>query len=149
MKWTADRVLGAISVLLAIVIVLVSNRYRVAFITDPVGPRGLPILVAVVFALGGALLMIRPGDAQRWPSRGMLRKGAAVIGVFLLYAFLLPRLGFFLATSMTVGVLAALFGGPVRKSLIAAAAYAALLWLLFAVALGLPLPIGSWLGGGA
>jgi hypothetical protein len=61
----------------------------------------------------------------------------------MLYALALSWLGFVVATSVEVTVLATLFGGPLRRGAVMGVAYTLVLYLLFVVVLGLSLPIGS------
>lgn len=117
--------------------------YEVAFMTDPVGPRALPGLVSLTLALAGLHAIVRPPDDFSWVSRaGLSRAGAAAV-TFLVYSIALPFLGFFTATTIAVSVLSGLFGAPAKKAIPSAAVLSGALWLVFVLALGLPLPIGS------
>lgn len=117
--------------------------YEVAFMTDPVGPRALPGLVSIVLALAGVHTMIRPPDDFSWVAREGLSRAGAAAATFLIYSVVLPIIGFFTATTLAVAVLSGLFGAPARKALPSAALLSGALWVVFVLALGLPLPIGS------
>lgn len=142
-----------------------ATTFDVAFLTDPVGPKALPLVSALVFVVAGVTLALGPpgrrgaalpeplSTPEPPPAPTPARPGgpqgtriATAVGAFLLYAGALPTLGFWLATTGVVGALSRLYGGPRRGSWLAAGALAAALWALFVPLLGLPLPIGTlWL----
>ncbi|MEZ4425332.1 MAG: tripartite tricarboxylate transporter TctB family protein [Gemmatimonadota bacterium] len=147
----ADRVTGLVLILLGLAVGAQAMTFDVLFLTDPVGPKALPLLSAAVFVLSGVLLLLRPGSAGRWPERPVLLRMAGAVLAFLVYAALLAPLGFVVATTITVTALSLLFDGPWLKSLGAATALSAVLWYLFVWALDLQLPLGRvwealWMG---
>ncbi len=120
-----------------------ASTFKVAFLTDAVGPKALPYLSAAILVGAGAMLAARPGPGTEWPAPSTRVRMAAAAGAFLFYAAVLPVLGFFVSTTLTVASLSILFGGPPVRSAAAAAALSAVLWYLFVWALRLPLPFGS------
>lgn len=138
-----DRVGGGMLVLMGIAAGLEATTYDVLFMTDPVGPKALPFLVAAIFVVAGLSTLFRPRAAVSLPDRPTLVSMAGAVAAFLLYATLLPFLGFFTATTAVVLALSLLYRGPVVPSLAAALALSGALWLLFVALLSLPLPIGS------
>jgi putative tricarboxylic transport membrane protein len=138
-----DRVAGGLLVALGVGVALDASTFDVAFLTDPVGPKALPMLAAVIFVAAGVILLVRGGEARTWPPAGVLLRMGAAAAVFAVYALLLAPLGFVVATTLAVAGLSMLFGGPPRKSLASAALLSAVLWYLFVWALGLPLPLGA------
>jgi putative tricarboxylic transport membrane protein len=137
-----DRVAGAALAIAGLAIALEATTFEVAFLTDPVGPKALPLVAAVIlFAAGGALLL-RPRASSPWPSARVLGRMASATGVFLAYALVLEPMGFVLATTGTMTALSRLFGGSWLKSVVAAFALSVVLWYLFVWVLGLPLPMG-------
>ncbi|MEZ4417216.1 MAG: tripartite tricarboxylate transporter TctB family protein [Gemmatimonadota bacterium] len=138
-----DRVTGLTLVLLGLAVGAEATTFNVLFLTDPVGPKALPLLSAAVFVVSGILLLARPGTTGSWPQRAVLLRMAGAVTMFGVYAALLAPLGFVVATTLTVTVLSVLFDGPWLKSLGAATALSAVLWYLFVWALGLDLPLGS------
>jgi len=143
-----DRVAGILLVLLGAVVALEARTFRVAFLTDPLGPRALPLLVAGLLALCGLVLIRRPGPEPAWPRSAGLLRGAAGAGVFLLYSLLMQPLGFGASTAAAVAGLGLLFGGPPRRVLVVGLVTTALLWFLFVPLLGIPLPMGWLFTGG-
>ncbi len=138
-----DRFAGGVLVALGVGVALEASTFDVAFLTDPVGPKALPLLSAAIFFTAGMILLVRGGEPRVWPTGAVLLRMGAAAAVFGGYALLLAPLGFVVATTAAVGALSMLFGGPWRKSLGSAATLSVVLWYLFVWALGLPLPLGA------
>lgn len=160
----AERAPGILIAAAGMAIGLEALTFDVAFLTDPIGPKALPLLVAAVLVMAGVHATARPRLALHSggppesesgsgvvPSptqpleakRGNLLRTALATLAFLLYAVALPIIGFFLSTTFVVAVLSRLFGADWRKAVAAAAALSAVLWLLFYKGLGLTLPVGD------
>jgi putative tricarboxylic transport membrane protein len=138
-----DRVPGAVIALLGLAAGLEATTFDVRFLTDPVGPKALPMLVAVIFVFAGARAALLPDHVAEWPDRAVLVKLVGAAAAFLLYPLALPVLGFFTSTTLVVASLSWLYGAPLSYGAAAAAALSGALWLLFVRVLALPLPIGS------
>ena len=138
-----DRLPGLALVLAGVACGLEATTFDVAFLTDPVGPKALPLLVASVLVLAGAQAAVRPKIDVRWPGPAAWWRAAAAVAAFLVYALALPWIGFFLSTALVLSALSGLFGAGIRAAVPAAAIVSAALWLLFVQLLGLPLPIGE------
>jgi putative tricarboxylic transport membrane protein len=138
-----NRWIGVVLVLAGLAVGAEASTFDVAFLTDPVGPKALPFVVALIFMATGTFLAIRPGQTTRWPSRSTVIRMTGAIATFVGYALLLAPLGFVPATTLCVTSLSRLFGGPWRRSLGAALLLSVTLWYLFVWVLGLPLPLGS------
>lgn len=102
---------------------------------DATGPDGEP-------ATGDAAA---PAPADDDPLPALLRPVLAALS-FLAFALLLEPLGFVVATTLEFGVLALLFRGRLLPGLAAGAAFAVVSFLFFVQLLGLPLPLGFWMG---
>jgi putative tricarboxylic transport membrane protein len=139
----SQRLAGLACVLVAVAVALIARTFRVGFVTDPIGPRALPWLAAALLGLGGAVLALRPGAEPDWSPAGPTRRAIAATPVsFALYAILIGPLGFVLATTLLMTVLARMFGGRLVPGLLAGAAFSGVMWLLFVAGLGVPLPGG-------
>jgi len=147
-KVPSDRIVGTLCLLVAALTAMEARTFTVHFLTDPIGPKALPFLVAVMFALAGGSLLAHPQLEPSWPSRATWMRGGLAVSSLVLYAFILRFLGFFVSTALEVTALALLFKGPLAKSTVAAVLYSGLLYLLFVYAFGLSLPIGSLFLGG-
>ena len=140
---TRDRVPGLVLAIAGAAAGFEATTFDVNFMTDPVGPKALPYLVALTLVFAGLHAAVRPQLGTPWPSRQMLWKLAGATGAFLLYAAALGFLGFFLSTTLVVAGLSHLYGASPRRGVPAAALLSAALWLLFVQLLALPLPIGE------
>ena len=138
-----DRIAGGLVALLGLAVGAEATTFDVLFLTDPVGPKALPMLSAAVLVGTGLVLAARPGVGASWPPRPVLIRMAGALAAFGVYAALLAPFGFVLATAFTVTTLSVLFGGPWRKSVGAALALSTVLWYLFVWVLGLSLPLGA------
>ena len=138
-----DRLPGLALILAGIASGLEATTFDVAFLTDPVGPKALPLLVATVLVLSGVQTAARPKTDVQWPGPTSCVRSAASVAAFLVYALALPWIGFVLSTALVLAALSGLFGAGLRTAVPAAAIVAAGLWLLFVQLLGLPLPIGE------
>ncbi|NNF11934.1 MAG: tripartite tricarboxylate transporter TctB family protein [Gemmatimonadetes bacterium] len=138
-----DQLIGGLLVITGAALALEATTFDVAFMTDPVGPKALPLLVAAMFVAGGTVALVRPRSDVTLPSTEVLARMGCAVVAFLVYAAALPWLGFFLSTTLVVTALSVLYRGPLLHSSAAAALLAGGLWLLFVRLLSLPLPIGE------
>ncbi|MBI3983141.1 MAG: tripartite tricarboxylate transporter TctB family protein [Gemmatimonadetes bacterium] len=147
MTGRSDRIAGAAALVGALAIALEARGFSVDFLTDPLGPKALPLFAAGLLAAGGLLTLLRPEQEPHWPDAGGRTRAVIAGASFLLYAWLLFPLGFFLATALEGAVLARLFGGRIVQCVVAGLAISVLLFALFGWALGLALPVGSLMSG--
>lgn len=139
-KTTLDRVTGLVFALLGLGAMWHAQGLQVAFSSDPVGPKAFPTIVGGIMLLAGAVLVIRPHEITwnggRWPMV------ALVAAASLIYPLLLIPLGFIVATSLLLIVIARALKGGWGQSVAAAVALSAGIFLLIDTILGLPLPTG-------
>jgi putative tricarboxylic transport membrane protein len=140
---SVDRITGGVLTVAGIATALEATTFDVAFMTDPVGPKALPMVVAMILVLAGASALLRPREHVGLPSREAAARMVGAVAAFVLYAVALPWIGFFGATSLVILALALLYQGPPIPSAIAALAVSGALWLLFVALLALPLPVGD------
>ena len=78
----SDRILGGLGLLLSIGMIYAATQLPVPFISDPVGSKTFPIIVAIVLGLASLFILLRPDPAPMWPQMGRLVEiAAAVAGV--------------------------------------------------------------------
>ena len=144
-----DRVLGVVLVAVALVWLWLAFTYIPGARTPgETGPRAFPVLLGVALAiLGLAIAVVPSASGSAVP---MTRREAGVvagtIGVLVLYAFLLERVGFLIATPIAIALA---MRGLVRTPSVARTAALAIgftvgCWAIFDALLGTPLPRGSW-----
>jgi len=150
-----DRWLGPCLVLTAIVWLWLCYAYIPGARSEgEPGPRAFPILLGILLAgLGlaialSAFAVSRKTEAESTEvlTRREARIVAGTFGLLMLYAFLLDKLGFLIATP--VAVLLALHGILRVRSWLASLSLAAGLtsacWVFFVMLLKAPLPRGAW-----
>ncbi|MGF1554108.1 MAG: tripartite tricarboxylate transporter TctB family protein [Paracoccaceae bacterium] len=140
----ADRVAGAILLVLAAAFWWQAGAYSVAF-GDPAGPSLFPRVVAVPLGLLSLFLIVRPDPNPDWPGLPAgLRMGAAV-AVLLVYPQIIEPLGFPAATFLASLPLALILGAGWQPAVAVSAAIGAGLYVVFDLVFGLPLPAGPFL----
>lgn len=137
-----DRVAGAALVALALGAAFEARTFTVGFLTDPVGPRAIPLVAAALLGAAGVAILRQPATGGGWPGPGRWRGLALAALSLLAYAALLAPLGFVLATTLEVAFLSRLFGGRPWRSLLAALGFTVVLYVLFVHGLALSLPTG-------
>ena len=141
----SDRLAGLLLLGLAVWYGLTARGFE-AMIGDPLGPATFPIVLAVPLGLLSLYLVARPDPEPDWArGRALLKQGLALVA-FVAYAYLLEPLGFIVATLLGTALLAALLGARPRHAAATGVATALVLFVLFDILLGLPLPAGV-LGG--
>ena len=139
----AGRIAGMAILIIAVVTALLATGFRVGFLTDPIGPRALPWLASRLLGMGGAMMIARPGPTPPSIAAPMRGNVSLAIGAFVMYAIVLPLAGFVLSTACLMAVLARFYGGRWIQGIAAGVIFSGSLWLLFARALGVPLPLGA------
>lgn len=138
-----DRATGIVLAAAGSALALEATTFDVAFMTDPVGPKAVPLLVAAMIFSAGVLAILRPREAADPPPGPTALRMAGAVAAFLVYAAALPWLGFFVSTTLVVLALGLLYRGPPASATVAAALLSGALWLLFVEVLALPLPVGD------
>ena len=137
---TADRWLGAGLIALGGWAFWVAWGLQVPFAADPLGPTPFPATVALVVALCGLGMVLRPVLGFARPER--LAAPPLLVATMVAYALLMVPLGFMVATALMATAVAWLFGARPSAALGVGVVTAVLLWLLFDKLLDLPLPRG-------
>lgn len=138
-----DRITGLVLLLLAIAYGLHARTFRTNFMTDPLGPRAWPIMLAAILALLSLYLMFRPERRTLWLKRIVLLRQLVLVAGLVVYAVFLEQIGFLTATVLLMAFMAALLGARWWQAVLAGIVSSPLLFLLFNNLLGLPLPMGS------
>ena len=105
MSRLSDRLFGLAVILVALAYIASAMQIQTSFLSDPVGSKTFPILVASVAIICGVVMILRPDDEPDWP--GLWTVGSIVISVLLLvgYAYTLKPLGFLIPTAVVAGAL--------------------------------------------
>ncbi len=138
----SDRILGGLSVALAAFYIWAATQIQLSFISDPVGPRIFPIIVAVMVGLSGLVILLRPDAEPQWPGAGRLLEIGAAVVVLVAYAQLLPVFGFLLCTAVAATFLSWRLGSTPVQAAIAGVIIAIGIYMVFKSTLGLSLAKG-------
>ena len=142
-----DLVAGCLLIVLGGGVAAEASRYTVGTLAR-MGPGYFPLILGSVLALTGALIVVNRGagtDEQERSPPYDLRASICVVGTVLAFALLAAHAGFAPATFACVFI-AALGdrSASLRNSVLLAAATTVAGMLLFAYALGIPIPIWRW-----
>lgn len=140
----SDRVFGGIGLALAAFIVWGAMQIELSFISDPVGPRTFPIIIAVVMGVSSLVVLLRPDPDPHWPALPRLLEIGGAVVVMVGYALLLPDLGFVLATAIASAWLTWRLGTAPLWSVVAGVLIAVGIYVVFHLILGLSLAEGPW-----
>lgn len=152
----SDRWLGPLMMLLALLwLVLVYQYIPSSREEGELGPRAFPVVLGVaLLGLGGLITASAVANGRKallYPEKPATRREITVVagtfGLLLLFAFLMEKAGFLIATPVVVllimvGIL------QMRNWLFIlqmTAGVSLVCWLFFVVLLKIPMPQGSWL----
>lgn len=140
----ADRILGAILLILALVCFIEGIR-----VWDGMGGTGfMPALLGMIFALlAPGLLIARPTNQASpsipWPPKAGWRQIGLIFLCMVLYTLLLPWVGFLLGTTLFLTALVRVMGRVRRRyGLIFGLMVSIITYVVFKIWLNMPFPVG-------
>ena len=139
---TSDRVLASIGIALAAFFIWQATEIQVSFISDPVGAKVFPIIIASALAIACLFMLIRPDAPATWPKAGRLLEIAVAVGVLFAYSIALPEVGFVVSTVIASAYLAWRLGTPFMWAVVAGFVISLTLYVIFHLVLGLSLARG-------
>ena len=140
----SDRIFGVVGLLLAIGYVFAALAIEESFLSDAVGPKAFPLLLAAVLGMSSLVIALRPDAEPDWPALGRLAEIAAAVVVMILYAQMLPVAGFVLATAFAAGYLAWRLGSGPIEAVLTGVGTSVGIYVIFHLVLGLSLAKGPW-----
>lgn len=151
-----DLVLSMFLALLGVAIIFIAFTIPTGMVRDAVGPRGFPIVMGTILALGGAFLCIqrlrrwRQGDGRNDPDLRAIQAAIEeksyalpVIAITVGFTALLNPLGYLIATPLALAALMVVLG--FRKVWViasTAALFTGITFVTFSTLLRVRLPIG-------
>ncbi|MBD3802849.1 MAG: tripartite tricarboxylate transporter TctB family protein [Thioclava sp.] len=138
----SDRIFGVFGLLLAIGFAVAALNIEESFLSDAVGPSGFPLIVAAVLGLSSIVIAIKPDAAPQWPSLGRLAELLAAVVMMVLYAELLPVLGFVIATALAAAYLSWRLGSGAIASVLTGVGSSVGIYVIFHLVFGLSLARG-------
>ena len=138
----SDRVFGGIGLILAIFFAWQASIIEESFLTDAVGPKAFPYVIAVIMGLSSIYFLLKPDPAPHWPAFGRLAEIALAAVVMFAYAELLPIAGFVIATAVAATYLTWRLGSKPLESVVIGIATSVGIYVIFRLVLGLSLAKG-------
>lgn len=138
----SDRIFGLVGLLLALGYAWAALTIEESFLSDAVGPKAFPLIIATVLGLASLAIIAKPDAAPHWPSFMRFMEVGAAIAVMILYAILLPELGFIIATALAATYLTWRLGSAPVSSVVSGCATSAGIYAVFHLILGLSLAKG-------
>ena len=112
--------------------------------SDPLGPKAFPFIIAGVLALAGVYPILRPDPEPQWPAAGRILEIVFAAALMVAYTFALPEFGFVASTAVTAGLLSWRLTAKPLAAAIAGVGIAVGIYVVFHLALGLSLARGPW-----
>ena len=138
----SDRIFGGFGIVLAIFYAWAALQTPESFLSDAVGPKTFPVVIATILGVSSAIILLRPDPEPVWPPLARLAEIAAAVVVMVLYARLLPEVGFVIATALASAYLTWRLGTGPLMSLVVGAATSIGIYVIFHLVLGLSLARG-------
>ena len=138
----SDRIFGVIGLIISVIFIWRATVIQESFISDAVGPKTFPIIIAIVLGLASVYFIARPDAEPAWPQLATLAELFMAVVVMVAYAELLPVLGFAVCTAIAAAYLSWRLDSPTLQALIAGVATSAGLYVVFRLILGLSLARG-------
>lgn len=138
----SDRILGGIGLLLALIFIWQATLIQESPFTDIVGPKVFPIIICVVLGLSGIYFILKPDTSPTWPDAARLMEIAVAVAVMVLYAEMLPVVGFVIATAVASAYLSWRLGTMPLQALLAGVLTSVGIYVIFRMILGLSLAKG-------
>ena len=135
----ADRIFGAVMIVLALGYILSAMNIQTSFMSDPVGPRVFPYMVAGVVILCSLVMVFKPDANADWPGPTMALKIGAALAVLVGYALLIRPMGFILPTIVASAALSYMISPRPVPAALAGLGLGIGLFVLFKTVLGLGL----------
>ena len=140
----SDRIFGLVGALLAIGYAFAAMQIEESFLSDVVGPKAFPLIIATVLGISSLVIALRPDASPVWPPLNRLAEIFAAVVVMILYAELLPEIGFIIATAFAAAYLAWRLGSSVLESVLVGIGTSVGIYALFHLVLGLSLARGPF-----
>ncbi len=140
----SDRIFGLVGALLAIGYAFAAMQIEESFLSDVVGPKAFPLIIATVLGISSLIIALRPDASPVWPPLNRLAEIFAAFVVMILYAELLPEIGFIIATAFAAAYLAWRLGSSVLESVLVGIGTSVGIYAIFHLVLGLSLARGPF-----
>lgn len=135
----SDRIFGLVVVLGALAFFAGALQIQISFLSDPLGPRVFPILIAAAALLCGVVMLLKPDAEPEWPGlRNWIGMGVALV-VLIAYAYALAPLGFVVPTALAAAVISYQISPRAGRAALTGACLSVGLFFTFKYGLGMGL----------
>ncbi|WP_172327343.1 tripartite tricarboxylate transporter TctB family protein [Mangrovicoccus sp. HB161399] len=138
----SDRIFGVFGVLLAIGFAFAALQIEESFLSDAVGPKAFPLIIAAILGISSAVIALKPDAEPHWPALPRLAELAAAVVMMLLYAHFLPVIGFVFATALAAAYLSWRLGNTLLLAAATGIGTSVGIYVIFHLVLGLSLARG-------
>ncbi len=101
----SDRIFGVVVILGALAYIAGAFQIQTSFMSDPMGSKTFPLLLAAVAAICGLVMILKPDAEPDWPRLPTLGSIAIATIVMVAYAYGLKPLGFLIPTAICAAIL--------------------------------------------
>lgn len=136
---SSDRIFGLVVVIGALAFFASALQIQTSFLSDPVGPKLFPMLIAAVAFLCGLSMMWQPDAEPNWPSQGAWANMAIALVVLVGYAYAIGPAGFLISTALAAGAISYLITPHLRNAALTGLGLSVVLFIIFKYGLGLGL----------
>lgn len=140
------RISAIVLFILAVAYGVGGSMIEYAFASDPLGPRVMPVALAVLLGVFVLVYAKFPGSAEDFPTGSSLVRILAIPLTLIVSVALFEPLGFAPAIFLLTAVTGWLFGAPAKLAVFGAVVHAALWWFIFSFLLEVYLPTGAIFG---
>ena len=140
----SDRALGVACIILAAAYAWFASKTPVSFMSDPLGPKAFPYIIAGVLALAGIYPIVRPDPKPDWPAPGRLLEIVFATAVLVGYTYALREVGFVASTAVAAALLSWRLAARPVAAVIAGISISVGIYVVFHMILGLSLARGPW-----
>ncbi len=140
----SDRILGGVGLFLALSYIWLATQIEESPFSDIVGPKVFPIIICAVMALSSLYFILKPDRQPTWPPMARLAEILGAVACMVLYAQLLPVLGFLIATALASAYLTWRLGTRPPQSVLVGVLTSVGIYVVFRLILGLSLAEGPF-----
>ena len=136
---SSDRIFGLVVVMGALAFFAGALQIQTSFLSDPVGPRVFPMLIAASALLCGLVLIAKPDAEPEWPALAAWGNMAIALVVLVSYALLIGPMGFLTSTALAAAGVSYLIKKNARTAALTGLGLSLVLFVIFKYGLGLGL----------
>jgi putative tricarboxylic transport membrane protein len=136
------RLAATVLIISAVIYAYFGMTIEYAFSSDPIGPRGFPVGLAIALLILGIWYWLHPGLSEEWPEREGRIAAISFLVISAASVLAMDWIGFVPAMLILMTAIARLFGASWTLALVNGVCQALLWWLLFGPLLGGTLPKG-------